>query len=60
MAFVRAEKYELIRKFETNKQLWQVTYLLKGTEEEYFTGARAVVVIDDETGEVISKGYVSR
>lgn len=53
-------KYDLIRNFETNKQLWQITYLLKDTDEEYFTGARAVIVVNDETGEIISKGYVPR
>jgi hypothetical protein len=53
--FFEARSFELFRENKTGKLIWIVEFLLQSVNDYYATGARAVVVIDDERGLVISK-----
>lgn len=48
------------KKLETGQLIWTVDFPLEAVKEHYITGTRGVIQIDDETGEVIAKGYVPR
>lgn len=55
---VEPRHINLCRKTETGELFWSVIYLLEDAKEDYLTGTMGIVNIDDETGEIISKGYV--
>ncbi len=53
-------KIALLREQKTDKLVWGVDYFLPGMEDEFYIGTQAVAIIDDETGDLLHKGYAPR